>query len=247
VTEAPAARLTEAELAARLRKIGEERYHHKHPFHVLMHEGKLSREQLRAWAFHRYYYQSRIPIKDAVILSRSEDPEFRRAWRKRIVDHDGSSAGPAAGIEKWLQLVEVTGGSREQALRGEGVLPGVRYAVDAYVQLVSTRSLLEAVASSLTELFSGSLITLRMDALRKHYPWMQPGLAYFEARITQAPEDANFAIDWVYRHAETRADQERACAALEAKCDILWAVLDALYFAYVQPGWPPPSMRSQEG
>jgi coenzyme PQQ biosynthesis protein C len=116
----------------------------------------------------------------------------------------------------------------------------VRYAVDAYVQLVSTRPMLEAVASSLTELFSGSLIALRMDALRRHYPWMVPGLAYFEGRLSQAPEDAEFAIDWVHRHALTPEDQERACAALRAKCDILWAVLDALHFAYVEPGWPPP-------
>jgi coenzyme PQQ biosynthesis protein C len=234
------ARLSAAELKARLMQIGEERYHHRHPFHLRMHEGTLTRAQLQAWAFHRYYYQSRIPIKDAIILSRSEDAAFRRAWRKRIVDHDGHADGPAAGIEKWLKLVEVTGGSREKALRGEGILPAVRYAVDAYVQLVSSQSLLEAVASSLTELFSGSLIALRMDALRRHYPWMAPGLAYFEARITQAPEDATFAVDYVYQHAETRAEQEKACDALRAKCDILWAVLDALYFAYVEPGWPPP-------
>jgi pyrroloquinoline-quinone synthase len=235
-----AARLSEADFRARLMVIGEARYHHRHPFHVLMHEGKLTRRQLQAWAFHRYYYQSRIPIKDAVILSRSDDPEFRRAWRKRIVDHDGSQSGPPAGIEKWLQLVEVTGGSRERALRAEGVLPAVRYAVDAYVQLVSTRSLLEAVASSLTELFSGSLIALRMDALHKHYPWMAPGLAYFQGRLTQAPEDAQFASAWVFAHAATRAEQERAFAALEAKCDILWAVLDAIHHAYVEPGTTPP-------
>jgi len=232
--------LSEAELRQRLQAIGEERYHHKHPFHVRMHEGKLTRAQLQAWAFHRYYYQSRIPIKDAVILSRSDDPEFRRAWRKRILDHDGSAAGPPAGIEKWLQLVEVTGGSREAAIRGCGVLPAIRYAVDAYVQLVSTRSLLEAVASSLTELFSGSLITLRMEALRKHYPWMQGGLAYFEGRITQAPEDATFALSWLQKNARTRHDQDRIEDALRAKCDILWAILDALYYAYVEPGWPPP-------
>jgi pyrroloquinoline-quinone synthase len=232
--------MTEPEFRARLSQIGQERYHHRHPFHVRMHEGQLTRTQLQAWAYHRYYYQSRIPIKDAVILSRSDDPEFRRVWRKRIVDHDGSAAGPAAGIEKWLRLVEVTGGSPVRASRGEGILPAVRYAVDAYVHFVSTHSLLEAVASSFTELFSHQLIALRLEALRTHYPWMEPGFAYFYGRITQAPEDAEFAVDWVYRHAETRADQERACAALEAKCDILWAVLDALYFAFVEPGWPPP-------
>jgi pyrroloquinoline-quinone synthase len=238
--------LSREDLLARLRQIGEERYHHKHPFHLRMHEGRLTRGQLQAWALNRYYYQSCIPRKDAVILSRSDDPEFRRAWRKRIVDHDGDG-GPAAGIEKWLRLVEVTGLPREMALRGEGVLPAVRYAVDAYVSLVGTRTLLEAVASSLTELFSGSLIALRMEALRRHYPWMKDGLAYFEGRLQQAPADAEFAVDWIHRHAATREEQERACSALRAKCDILWAVLDALHFAYVEPGWPPPgAFRPQE-
>src|SRR5215468_2818760 len=129
--------LTVEELRARLRRVGDERYHHQHPFHLLMHAGKLTRGQLQAWALNRYYYQSRIPIKDALVLSRSEDPEFRRAWRKRIVDHDGGEGGAPGGIEKWLRLVEVTGLGREQALRGEGVLPAVRYAVEAYLQLVS--------------------------------------------------------------------------------------------------------------
>lgn len=226
-------------LAARFRQIGDERYHHKHPFHLRMHEGKLTRGQLQAWALNRYCYQSAIPIKDAVILSRSEDPEFRRAWRKRIVDHDGD-AGRPGGIEKWLRLVEATGLPREMAIERRGVLPAVRFAVDAYLDLVRSRTFLEAVASSLTELFAGSLIALRLEALRRHYPWIAPGLAYFEARVTQAPEDAQFALDWVLRHARTRAEQELACGALRAKCDILWAQLDALYFAYVEPGWPPP-------
>jgi len=229
----------EGDLVVRLKEIGEERYHHRHPFHLRMHEGKLSRGQLQAWALNRYYYQSRIPIKDAAILARCEDPDSRRAWRKRIIDHDGEPGKPG-GIEKWLRLVEATGLSRELAIRGEGVLPATRYAVDAYVHLVSEKTLLEAIASSLTEMFAGSLIALRMDALRKHYPWLANGLSYFEARVTQAPEDADFALDWVRKHARTADEQELACGALRAKCDILWAQLDALHFAYVEPGWPPP-------
>jgi coenzyme PQQ biosynthesis protein C len=230
-----------SDLASRLRQIGEERYHHRHPFHLRMHEGQLTRGQLQAWVLNRYYYQSRIPIKDAAILARCEDADLRRAWRKRIIDHDGDGdAAKPGGIEKWLRLVEATGLKREQALNGEGVLPATRYAVDAYVHLVSEKSLLEAIASSLTEMFSGSLITLRMDRLRQHYPWLSGGLAYFEGRLTQAPEDANFALDWVTKHAGTPAEQHLACNALRAKCDILWAQLDALYFAYVEPGWPPP-------
>ena len=231
--------LPETEFVARFHAIGEERYHHKHPFHQRMHEGKLTRGQLQAWALNRFAYQSSIPRKDALILARSEDPDFRRAWRKRILDHDGDGARPG-GIEKWLRLVEATGLRREQAIRGEGILPATRYAVEAYVDLVRSRTLLEAVASSLTELFSGKLIALRMDRLRAHYPWLAGGLDYFQARITQAPEDAEFALAWVVKHARTRDEQELALAALRAKCDILWAMLDALYFAYVEPGWPPP-------
>jgi pyrroloquinoline-quinone synthase len=231
--------LCEPEFVARFQAIGAERYHHRHPFHQLMHEGKLTRGQLQAWALNRYAYQSAIPIKDASILARSDDPVFRRAWRKRLLDHDGDAA-KRGGIEKWLRLVEATGLRAELAIRGEGILPATRYAVESYVHFVRSRTFLEAVASSLTELFSGKLITLRMDRLGQHYPWLSGGLDYFEARITQAPEDANFALDWVVKNAQTREEQELALGALRAKCDILWAMLDALYFAYVSPGWPPP-------
>ncbi|MBZ5704682.1 MAG: pyrroloquinoline-quinone synthase PqqC, partial [Acidobacteriia bacterium] len=163
--------LSPEELRARLRQVGEERYHHRHPFHLMMHEGQLSRGQLQAWALNRYYYQSRIPIKDAIILSRSDDAEFRRAWRKRVVDHDGD-ATHEGGIERWIKLAEATGLDRERVIRGAEVLPAIRYAVDAYLELVRNRTFLEAVASSLTELFSRDLIALRMDRLRQHYPWL---------------------------------------------------------------------------
>ena len=231
--------LSADELKARLRAVGEERYHHRHPFHLMMHEGQLSRGQLQAWALNRYYYQSIIPIKDAIILSRSDDSDFRRAWRKRVVDHDGNET-QEGGIERWIRLAEATGLERERVLRGDEVLPATRYAVDAYLSLVRSRSFLEAVASSLTEMFSRDLIALRMDRLRLHYPWLSGGLDYFTARLDQAPEDARFALQWVTENACTRAEQELAIAALRAKCDILWAQLDALYFAYVQPGWSAP-------
>ena len=227
------------ELRAQLRAIGEERYHHKHPFHLLMHEGRLSREQLQAWALNRYYYQSMIPIKDAIILSRGTDPEFRRAWRKRVIDHDGD-ASSEGGIKRWLRLAEATGLDPDQVRAGTGILPATRFAVNEYLNIVRSRSLLEAVASSLTELFSRDLISLRMEKLRQYYPWLSGGLDYFEARLTQAPEDAHYALNYVYEHAKSRGQQELAIQALRDKCDILWAQLDALYFAYVQPGWPPP-------
>jgi pyrroloquinoline-quinone synthase len=234
------------ELLARLRQIGAERYHHRHPFHLRMHEGKLTRGQLQAWALNRFCYQSAIPVKDAIILSRSQDAEFRRTWRKRILDHDGEPGRPG-GIEKWIKLAEATGLDPARVQGGEGVLPATRYAVGAYLAWVRERSLLEAVASSLTELFSGSLIALRVEALRKHYPWLASGLDYFQARLTQAPEDAEYALGWVGEQARTPEEQELACGALRAKCDMLWAQLDALYFAYVEPGWPPPgAFRPQE-
>ena len=238
--------LTAEQVRMRLMAVGEERYHHQHPFHLLMHEGKLTRGQLQAWALNRYYYQSRIPIKDAIILSRSEDPEFRRAWRKRVVDHDGD-AHQEGGIERWIRLAEATGLERARVMRGEEILPGIRYAVDAYLSLVRNKTFLEAVASSLTELFSRDLIALRMDRLREHYPWLSGGLDYFTARLHQAPEDAQFALRWVTEHAKTREEQELAIGALRTKCDILWAQLDAIYFAYVQPGWPPPGAFQMEG
>ncbi|HLK19312.1 MAG TPA: pyrroloquinoline-quinone synthase PqqC [Bryobacteraceae bacterium] len=231
--------LSPAELEQRLRAVGAERYHHKHPFHLMMHEGKLTRGQMQAWALNRYYYQNIIPIKDSIILSRSDDPAFRRAWRKRIVDHDGDGTKPG-GIEKWIQLAQATGLDRAAVIAERGILPAVRFAVNAYLDLVSKRSFLEAVASSLTEMFSRDLISLRVDRLHQHYPWLSGGLAYFDARLTQAPEDAAFALAYVTEHARTRAEQELAIGALRSKCDILWAQLDAVHFAYVTPGWPPP-------
>ena len=238
--------LSPEELRAKLRAVGEERYHHKHPFHLRMHEGKLTRGQLQAWALNRYYYQSRIPIKDAIILSRSENLEFRRGWRKRVMDHDGD-ATPDGGIKRWLKLAEATGLDQKRVEDGREVLPATRYAVNEYLNLVRQRSVLEAVASSLTELFSRDLISLRMEKLREHYPWLSGGLDYFEARLTQAPEDANFAIQYVFENALNRGQQELVVQALCDKCDILWAQLDALYFAYVEPGWPPPGAFRIEG
>src|SRR5882757_11123756 len=186
--------LSMEQLRAALRQVGEERYHHRHPFHLLMHEGKLSRGQLQAWALNRYYYQSIIPIKDSIILSRGPDPIFRRAWRKRVVDHDGDVTSEG-GIKRWVKLAEATGLDPAQVRAGTGILPATRFAVNEYLNIVRSRTLLEAVASSLTEMFSRDLISLRMDRMRQHYPWLAGGLDYFEARFTQAPEDVRFAIN----------------------------------------------------
>jgi pyrroloquinoline-quinone synthase len=229
--------LSAEELERQLRAIGAERYHDKHPYHVLMHEGKLTRPQIQAWVLNRFYYQSRIPMKDAAILSNATDPEFRRVWIQRIVDHDGREPG-TGGIARWIKLGEMVGLSTPTVTSLRYVLPGVRFAVDAYVNFTRTRPLLEAVASSLTELFSPEIISQRVAAWRAHYPWIdQQGMAYFEARLAEAPRDAYFALDYVIAHARTREEQERVLAALRFKCDVLWSMLDALYLAYVEPGW----------
>ena len=157
----------------------------------------------------RYYYQAIIPIKDSIILSRGPDPAFRRAWRKRVVDHDGDgTSNNEGGIKRWLKLAEATGLNADQVRAGTGILPATRFAVNEYLNIVRNRSLLEAVASSLTELFSRDLISLRMEKMRQHYPWLSGGLDYFQARLTQAPEDAKFAIEYVHDNAKTRAEQE---------------------------------------
>ena len=237
MTEAPWPR---EEFLARIRRIGEERYHSLHPFHRLLHGGKLTRGQVQAWVLNRFYYQARIPLKDAALLSRMEDPALRRSWRKRIEEHDGG-AGNEGGIERWLVLAEAVGLDRGQVLRHEGLLPGVRFAVDAYVQFVRERSLLEAIASSLTELFAPAIHEERIAGLLKHYDFAnERTLAYFQRRLKEAPEDVAFTLDWVLERADTRERQQAVLDAVTFKTDLLWAQLDALHHAYVVPALPPP-------
>ena len=239
--------LTPSELEERLRQIGAARYHNLHPFHKLLHGGRLTRAQVQAWALNRYYYQSRIPVKDAALIARAEDPELRRIWRQRLVDHDGERAGEG-GIARWLALTDGLGLDRDYVMSGDGVLPATRFAVDAYVRFVRERSLLEAVASSLTEMFSPSIISERVSGMLANYDFIsEKTLAYFNARLSQAPRDADFALDYVKREARTPEQQEAVLAALVFKCDVLWAQLDALYHAYVEPGHVPPGAFIPEG
>jgi pyrroloquinoline-quinone synthase len=221
-------RLSDDELVAWLRREGEQRYHDRHPFHVRMHEGKLTKPQLQQWVLNRYYYQSRVPIKDAIILSKSEDPGFRRMWIERIHDHDGQRAGEG-GLALWLRLAEGVGLDLEEVASFRSVLPGVRFACDAYVQLVQRVSLVEAVASSLTESFAPDLMSRRIEAWEKHYPWVRPDvLEYFRTRVTRARRDSEQAIEFVCRNAVTHDLQERCVAALVRKTEILWHLLDCL-------------------
>jgi pyrroloquinoline-quinone synthase len=235
-TDAP---LAPDDFVARLRHEGESRYHDRHRYHVWMHDGRLSRTQLQEWVLNRYYYQTRIPVKDALIVSKSEDPAFRRAWTRRIRDHDGDAPGEG-GLALWLRLAEAVGLDREEVASCRGVLPGVRFACDAYVSLVRDGSLVEAVASSLTECFAPDLMSRRVAAWERHYPWVDPeALAYFRGRVPRARRDGEEALAFVVRHATTREHQERCVAALVRKTEILWHLLDCLWVAYVDPGWGP--------
>jgi pyrroloquinoline-quinone synthase len=228
------------EFEARLRRIGAERYHDRHPFHARLHGGHCTPDQVRAWVINRFYYQARIPMKDAAFMSRVEDPDLRRAWRTRIEDHDGRE-GNEGGIRRWLRLAEAVGLDPGYVASLEGVLPATRFAVDAYMRFVREKTLLEAVAASLTELFAPAIHAARIEGLLKNYAFAnEASLSYFRNRLNEAPKDVAFGLSWVLDHADTAEKQDAAAAALCFKTDVLWAQLDALDAAYVSPGRIPP-------
>jgi pyrroloquinoline-quinone synthase len=205
-----------------------------------MHEGQLSPAELRAWVENRYYYQTRIPKKDALILSKSDDPAFRRSWLRRIVDHDGERPGEG-GLAQWLRLAEGVGLDPAEVASCRGVLPGVRFACDGYLQLVRERSLLEAVASSLTEFFSPDLMSRRIAAWERHYPWIRAeALEYFRGRVVRARADSGEALAYVVEHATSGELQERCVAALITKTQILWHLLDCVQAHTAGGGAAPP-------
>jgi pyrroloquinoline-quinone synthase len=196
-----------------------------------MNEGHLTRKQIQQWVANRFYYQKMIPMKDAAIVSNCPDPAIRRVWIQRIIDHDGTAAGQG-GIENWLRLAEAVGLTREEVLDERHIVPGVRFAVDAYVTFARTRPWIEAVAASLTEMFAPNLMQERIAAFERHYSWVNAsGLTYLKTRLTQAPRDASYALDLVTRYCRTREQQERAIDALKFKCDVLWSMLDAIHHA----------------
>ncbi len=231
---------SEAEMIEALVEIGAGRYHSLHPFHRLLHDGKLAHGQVQAWALNRYYYQCSIPRKDLTLMARISDVGLRREWRSRVIDHEGDIDG-SGGIERYLQLCERLGLDLDYVCSCKGILPGTRFAVDAYVAFVRERSVLEAVASSLTELYAPAIHRERIAGLSKHYSWADDhALAYFKKRIAQARRDVDFGRAWVLEHARMRADQNAVLDAVRFKTDVLWAQLDALHSAYVEPGRVPP-------
>lgn len=234
----PLAPSSPEQLLERLKREGTQRYHAQHPFHLRMHDGALSQRELQSWVANRFYYQTRIPIKDALILAKSEDSAFRRMWLRRVVDHDGSEEGEG-GIELWLRLGEAVGLDRQRLLAFGGVLPGVRFACDAYVTLVREASLVEAVASSLTECFAPDLMSRRIEAFERHYRFIDgAALEYFRQRVPRARRDSQQALAFVLEHARSREAQDACVAALIKKTEILWHLLDCLNLA------PPPGALS---
>ncbi|MFT8483640.1 MAG: pyrroloquinoline-quinone synthase PqqC [Gluconobacter cerinus] len=231
--------LTPDQLEARLRQIGAERYHNRHPFHRKLHDGLLTKQQVQAWALNRYYYQARIPAKDATLLARLPTAELRREWRRRIEDHDGTEPG-TGGVARWLVLTDGLGLDRDYVESTDDLLPATRFAVDAYVNFVRDQSILAAIASSLTELFSPTIISERVSGMLRHYDFIsEETLAYFTPRLTQAPRDSDFALAYVRENARTPEQQREVLGALEFKCSVLWSMLDALDYAYVEGHIPP--------
>lgn len=234
--------VTPDELEVELRDIGAARYHRLHPFHKMLHGGQCSKGQVQAWALNRFYYQAMIPIKDANLIARCDDPKLRREWRSRLVDHDGESTDDG-GIGRWLKLTDGLGLSREDVVSTRLILPGTRFSVDAYVHFVRERTLLEAVASSLTELFSPTIISERMAGMLENYEFVTAEtMAYFDKRPPQASRDSTFALDYVKRNATTPDKQRAVVDALLFKMTVLWTVLDLLYYSYVAPRHLPPDV-----
>jgi len=219
------------EFTARLRERGSA-YHIHHPFNVMLNSGKASREQIRGWVANRYYYQVSIPVKDAAIIANCGERAVRRAWVQRILDHDGYGDDPG-GIESWLRLAQAVGLERGAVESLALLLPGVRFAVDAYVNFARRAPWQEGVCASLTELFAPEIHRQRLAGWPQHYPWIDPeGLGYFQSRMSRARRDVEFALALTLERFSTRAAQERALEVLKLKLDILWQMNDAMALAY---------------
>jgi coenzyme PQQ biosynthesis protein C len=235
-----------AEFEAAIRAVGPERYHDLHPFHHMLHGGKLNKGQVQAWALNRFCYQSAVPRKDAALVSRVYDRELRREWTHRILDHDGLLPDEEGGIERWLVLTDGLGLDREYVISRRGALPATIFAVEAYVTFVREQPLTIAVASSLTELFAPKIHKERISGMLENYSFIDDTvMAYFKRRLTQAPRDADFALNYILKNARTRDEQQACIDAVRFKCNVLWAQLDALSHAYIDGHIPPGAFRPE--
>ncbi len=223
--------------------IGREQYHNLHPFHKLLHGGKLNKGQVQAWALNRYYYQCNIPIKDCALMSRMRDPELRRIWRKRVFDHDGRDDKDTGGIDRWFVLTDGLGLDRDYVKSTEGILPITRFAVDAYIDFVNEKSVLEGVTSSLSELFAPDIHRERIALMMKNYKFTnEKNMSYFVKRLGQAPIDIEQVLSYALDNVKTREGQENVYNALVFKMQMLWAMLDGLHYSYCEPGLIPPGV-----
>lgn len=237
--------MSRADFEAAIRAVGAERYHDKHPFHHLLHGGKLNKGQVQAWALNRYCYQSAVPRKDAALISRTLDRGLRREWAHRMLDHDGHGDEPG-GIERWLVLTDGLGLDREYVTSMRGALPATRFAVEAYVNFVREQPLTVAVASSLTELFAPKIHRERISGMLESYDFIDDSvMAYFKRRLAQAPRDSDFALAYALDNAHTREEQDACVEAVRFKCNVLWVQLDALHNAYVAGNIPPGAFRPE--
>ena len=235
-----------AEFEAAIRAVGPERYHDLHPFHHQLHGGKLNKGQVQAWALNRYCYQAAVPRKDAALISRVHDRELRRAWMHRIQDHDGQPPEDLGGIERWLVLTDGLGLDREYVISRRGALAATVFAVEAYVNFVREQPLTVAVASSLTELFAPKIHKERIVGMLEGYGFIDDkAMAYFKRRLTQAPRDSDFALQYVLKNAKSRDEQDACVDAVRFKCNVLWVQLDALYNAYITGNIPPGAFRPE--
>jgi pyrroloquinoline-quinone synthase len=222
---------TREEFEAQIRAKGS-RYHIFHPYHVAMNSGKLTKAQIQGWVCNRFYYQIAIPIKDAAIMANMPDRDHRRLWIQRIIDHDGTQ-GDEGGIEAWLTLADAVGIDRAEVTSLKHVLPGVRFAVDAYINFARTRPWQEAVCSSLTELFAPEIHKERLANWPQHYPWIdQGGYAYFRKRLSEARRDVEHGLRVTLGYFQTREQQQRALDIVQFKLDVLWTMCDAMMVNY---------------
>ena len=222
---------TREEFEDKLREKGKG-YHIYHPIHVMMYEGKLTKEQLQCWVANRFYYQIAIPMKDAAILSNCPDKEVRKEWIVRITDHDGVD-GQVGGIEAWIQLGMAVGLSREDVTSLKYLSPGVKFAVDAYVNFARQRPWQESVCSSLTELFAPHIHQQRISSWPSMYPWIdESGLSYFKKRLTEARRDVEQGLGVTLDYFSTSRDMQlKALDILQFKLDVLWVIADAIMLA----------------
>lgn len=233
ISQAPTEAWSAEQFEQQLRSLGS-RYHIYHPFQVMMNSGELNKQQIQGWVANRYYYQITIPRKDATFLANCPDRLTRQKWVQRIIDHDGTE-GSEGGIEVWLRLAEATGLKREDVINQSMVLPGVKFAVDAYVNFVAEASWQESACSSLTEMFAPTIHKQRISSWPDKYPWIESqGLDYFKNRIKEAHRDVEHGLSITLEHFQTRAQQDRAMQILQFKLDVLWSMLDAMHMAYIQ-------------